>query len=232
MATPAPASKGKAAGNYVRGPQPALYRDPKSGATWSGRGRPPTWIAKAKDRSKFLIAGGAESTVAATASAVSKAKAVGKKTASKSGGATAGKGQPKGPQPVKYRDPKSGATWSGRGSAPGWLAGAKDRSRFLIDGAAAVASEAGAVSKASKPKAAGKSGAAAKKAAAKKVGAKEAAATKSPTVKKVVAKKAAAPSVQRPVAKKMAGKKAVAVKTVTAKADTTATPEASVEVGA
>jgi hypothetical protein len=38
--------------------------------------------------------------------------------------------------------------------------------------------------------------------------------------------------VQRPVAKKMAGKKAVAVKTVTAKADTTATPEASVEVGA
>ncbi|MFM0260580.1 H-NS family nucleoid-associated regulatory protein, partial [Paraburkholderia sediminicola] len=113
-ATPAPASKAKAAGNYVRGPQPALYRDPKSGATWSGRGRAPTWIAKAKDRSKFLIAGGAESTVAATTSAVSRAKAVGKKTASKSGGATAGKGQPKGPQPAKYRDPKSGATWSGR----------------------------------------------------------------------------------------------------------------------
>jgi DNA-binding protein H-NS len=91
-ATPAPASKGRAAGNYVRGSQPALYRDPKSGATWSGRGRAPTWIAKAKDRSKFLIAVGAESTVAATGSAVSKAKAVGKKTASKSGGATAGKG--------------------------------------------------------------------------------------------------------------------------------------------
>ncbi|WP_408468024.1 H-NS family nucleoid-associated regulatory protein [Paraburkholderia sp. RL17-380-BIE-A] len=38
----------------------------------------------------------------------------------------AGKGQPKGPQPAKYRDPKSGATWSGRGPAPVWLSGAKD----------------------------------------------------------------------------------------------------------
>jgi DNA-binding protein H-NS len=174
-ATPVPASKAKAAGNYVRGPQPALYRDPKSGATWSGRGRAPTWIAKAKDRSKFLIAGGAESTVAATASAVRKAKAVGKKTASKSGGATAGKGQPKGPQPAKYRDPKSGATWSGRGSAPAWLAGAKDRSKFLIDGVSGVADSAAA----SKPKAVAKkpatTTAVAKKAPVKKlVGAKKA----------------------------------------------------------
>src|SRR5262245_28975506 len=29
------------------------YQDPKSGATWSGRGRAPAWIANAKDRSKF-----------------------------------------------------------------------------------------------------------------------------------------------------------------------------------
>ncbi|MFL9929950.1 H-NS family nucleoid-associated regulatory protein [Paraburkholderia sp. RL18-103-BIB-C] len=28
-----------------------------------------------------------------------------------------------------YRDPKSGATWSGRGRAPAWLAGAKGRYR-------------------------------------------------------------------------------------------------------
>jgi DNA-binding protein H-NS len=180
-ATPAPASKAKAAGNYVRGPQPAMYRDPKSGATWSGRGRAPSWIAKAKDRSKFLIAGGGESTVAATASVVSKAKAVGKKTASKSGGATAGKGQPKGPQPAKYRDPKSGATWSGRGSAPAWLAGAKERSKFfLIDGVSGVADSATA----SKPKAVAKkpatTTAVAKKAPVKKlVGAKKAV-TKSP----------------------------------------------------
>jgi len=33
----------------------ARYRDPKSGATWSGRGRPPKWIRYAKDREKFLI---------------------------------------------------------------------------------------------------------------------------------------------------------------------------------
>ncbi|HDR9511567.1 H-NS histone [Burkholderia cepacia] len=32
----------------------------------------------------------------------------------------------------KYRDPKSGATWSGRGKAPQWIAGAKNRDRFLI----------------------------------------------------------------------------------------------------
>ncbi|MBN6209404.1 H-NS histone family protein [Ralstonia pickettii] len=29
------------------------YRDPKTGATWSGRGRAPTWIGKNRD--KFLI---------------------------------------------------------------------------------------------------------------------------------------------------------------------------------
>ncbi|MCA7955781.1 H-NS histone family protein [Burkholderia seminalis] len=32
----------------------------------------------------------------------------------------------------KYRDPKSGSTWSGRGKAPQWIAGAKNRDRFLI----------------------------------------------------------------------------------------------------
>ncbi|AIV73836.1 H-NS histone family protein (plasmid) [Burkholderia pseudomallei] len=33
----------------------------------------------------------------------------------------------------KYRDPKTGATWSGRGRAPHWIAGAKNRNRFLIE---------------------------------------------------------------------------------------------------
>ncbi|HDR9474391.1 H-NS histone family protein [Burkholderia multivorans] len=37
-----------------------------------------------------------------------------------------------GPLPPKYRDPKTGATWSGRGKAPQWIAGAKNRTRFLI----------------------------------------------------------------------------------------------------
>ena len=33
------------------------------------------------------------------------------------------------PGAAKYRDPATGATWSGRGRAPAWLASA-DRSRF------------------------------------------------------------------------------------------------------
>ncbi|NTY39850.1 H-NS histone family protein [Burkholderia diffusa] len=33
---------------------------------------------------------------------------------------------------AKYRDPKTGATWSGRGRAPAWIKGAKNRNRFLI----------------------------------------------------------------------------------------------------
>ncbi|MFM0120288.1 H-NS family nucleoid-associated regulatory protein [Paraburkholderia sp. RL18-101-BIB-B] len=174
-AKPASASKAKAAGSYVRGPQPALYRDPKSGATWSGRGRAPAWIAEAKDRSKFLIAGGKEGTVAATAGAVSRVKTAVKKAAPKTVGATDGKGRRKGPQPALYLDPKSGATWSGRGPAPAWLAGAKDRTKFLIHGGAA----AGA---ASKPKAV------AKKATTKTAVAKKAAAQKSVVAKKAVTK--------------------------------------------
>lgn len=35
------------------------------------------------------------------------------------------------PIPAKYLDPASGATWSGRGRAPAWIAG-KKRERFLI----------------------------------------------------------------------------------------------------
>jgi DNA-binding protein H-NS len=36
------------------------------------------------------------------------------------------------PVPARYMDPKTGQTWSGRGRAPGWLAG-KNRERFLIE---------------------------------------------------------------------------------------------------
>lgn len=38
----------------------------------------------------------------------------------------------KAPLPAKYRDPKSGATWSGRGKPPKWIAG-KNRERFLME---------------------------------------------------------------------------------------------------
>jgi DNA-binding protein H-NS len=221
---PLPAKEAKSAGAYVRGPQPAMYQDPKSAVTWSGRGRAPAWLANVKDRSKFLIAGSAEATVAATAgvvSAASKAKAAGKKAALKSVGATAGKGQQKGPQPALYRDPKSGATWSGRGRAPTWLATVKDRSKFLIGGAAAVPSEAGTVSTASKPKVAGKSSVGAKKTAAKK-----AVAAQSPATKKTV------PAVKKVAAKNAARKNAASVKTVAVKVEAPAVPNAQAEMSA
>ena len=34
---------------------------------------------------------------------------------------------------VKYRDPKTGATWSGKGRAPGWIAKARNRDKFLAE---------------------------------------------------------------------------------------------------
>lgn len=42
---------------------------------------------------------------------------------------------PEEPQ-AKYRDPATGATWSGRGRAPAWIAG-KNRDEFLVDQRAA-----------------------------------------------------------------------------------------------
>ncbi|HEX6705062.1 MAG TPA: H-NS histone family protein [Albitalea sp.] len=33
----------------------AKYRDPATGETWTGRGRPPNWIVSAKNRDEFLI---------------------------------------------------------------------------------------------------------------------------------------------------------------------------------
>ncbi|SPB13270.1 histone family protein nucleoid-structuring protein H-NS [Caballeronia novacaledonica] len=96
------------------------YQDPKTGATWSGRGRAPGWIANAKDRSKFAVGASAPAT-----------KAKGKAGAAVKGNGKR-KGQPRGPQPALYRDPQSGATWSGRGRAPAWLASVEDRTPFLI----------------------------------------------------------------------------------------------------
>ncbi|WP_322005187.1 H-NS histone family protein [Paraburkholderia tropica] len=46
-------------------------------------------------------------------------------------GAARGVGAQRGPVAAKYRDPGSGATWSGRGKSPAWIAG-KDRTKFLI----------------------------------------------------------------------------------------------------
>jgi hypothetical protein len=171
------------------------YRDPASGATWSGRGRAPQWIANAKDRARFRIEGGP-------------------------GVAEAGKGKPvgnypRGPQPAKYRDPKSGATWSGRGRAPAWLSDVKDRTAFLLAGAADGVSSAGATpaKKAVARKAVGKKAATAKaapktavakKVASKKV-ARKGAVRKSATRETVVGE-------SKTVARKALGAKAVAKK--------------------
>ena len=92
----------------------AKYRDPKTGATWTGRGRAPAWIAMVKDRNKFLVDGASPTSTAASSKAARAGNYV------------------RGPQPPLYRDPKSGTTWSGRGRAPAWIVNAKDRSRFLI----------------------------------------------------------------------------------------------------
>ncbi|MFM0526940.1 H-NS family nucleoid-associated regulatory protein [Paraburkholderia strydomiana] len=165
----------------------AKYRDPKSGATWSGRGRAPAWIAGAKNRDKFLIE---SSSATAKPTSVNKAKAAGNYV--------------RGPQPAMYRDPKSGATWSGRGRAPAWIAEAKDRNKFLIADVGAATS-AGAASK-TKPSA--------KKAVAQKAVVKQVAATKTAPTKKVAAKKV------------------VAKKAVSARAPATNAPSESVVVPA
>ena len=110
----------------------------------------------------------------------------------------------KGKLPPKYRHPKTGATWSGHARPPAWIKDVKDRTRFLIDGAAEIALNGSGASKAKTL---------AGKASAKKVAAKKAAAKKAPAkraaVKKTVAKKAL--SAKAP-AKKAAAKKPVAKK--------------------
>ncbi len=146
----------------------AKYRDPKTGATWTGHGRAPAWIASAKDRSKFLVEGNA---VAAPAPAAKRAARIGRYV--------------RGPQPALYADPKTGVTWSGRGRAPAWIAQAKDRTKFLIASGDAKTSLG----------AAGKTKPSAKKAVTKRVVVKLVAGTKTAptskvTAKKVVAKKA------------------------------------------
>src|ERR1700680_3052291 len=53
---------------------------------------------------------------------------------------------------VKYRDPKSGATWTGHGRAPNWIATAKNRDKFLVDGSTATAKPASASLKLLRPR--------------------------------------------------------------------------------
>ncbi|ADG18438.1 histone family protein nucleoid-structuring protein H-NS [Paraburkholderia atlantica] len=177
-----PAGASKAAKSAT----PAKYRDHRTGATWTGHGRAPGWIAGVKDRTVFLI--DAASASKAAAAPVSKR----------------GKGQPKGAQPPKYLDPKTGATWSGRGPAPAWLASVKDRSKFLIDGASAAAAPKAAKTAAKSGQAKATASAVGKKTTAKKAVAKKA--TRKTAVKKTAATKAT-PASRKAAVKKTAGRK-------------------------
>ncbi|WP_321791776.1 H-NS family nucleoid-associated regulatory protein [Caballeronia sp. J97] len=177
------ASRGVKAPLTAKGKLPAKYLNPKTGETWSGHARPPAWIKDVKDRTKFLIDGAHSASLAKTVGATS-------------GKASARKVQSKGALPAKYRDPKSGATWSGRGPAPRWLASAKDRSKFLIEQASAAPADSSAIRKATTSKGAPKVRAASKKLDAKKVaaskkpaGVKKASAKPTVTAKKVTARK-------------------------------------------
>jgi len=118
----------------------------------------------------------------------------------------------------KYADPKTGATWSGRGLAPLWIRDVKDRSKFLI--------ESGAKAKQAEAKAAP-----AKKASAKRVGAKKDATKKAVAAKKAPGRPAAAPAkgvrarkAAVPAKKPSAPRKVVA-KTAPAAVEVAATPE-------
>lgn len=95
--------------------------------------------------------------------------------------------RPAGSGVAKYRDPKTGQTWTGRGRPPAWIVGAKDRDAFLIAQAPAAEAPAPAAPRRTKAgKVAKAAKAPAKRAAPRKAAAKKArrarAATKSPAV--------------------------------------------------
>jgi DNA-binding protein H-NS len=124
-------------------------------------------------------------------------------------GRAALKGPKKGKLPPKYRNPATGESWSGHARPPAWIKDVKDRSVYLIEGAAGAASAAAGKTKAAAGKVARK--AAAKKTVAKKAVAKTArkAAAKKTSGRKA-AKKTTATVVKKAVAKKGAVKKAAA----------------------
>jgi DNA-binding protein H-NS len=110
-------TRAAAKGNVARqGKLPPKYMNPATGETWSGHARPPRWIADVKDRTRFLIDNG-------------RGAQTGPRGKSKLAAVAA---QTKGKLPPKYRDPKTGATWSGHARPPAWIKNAKDRSQYLI----------------------------------------------------------------------------------------------------
>lgn len=74
----------------------AKYRDPATGKTWTGRGRPPTWMIGVKDPSAYLIDGAPAGTKpaakpAAKAKAAAKKAGAPRKAAAKKAGAKPGR---------------------------------------------------------------------------------------------------------------------------------------------
>lgn len=67
--------KPKAKAVKAKAPGVPKYRDPATGKTWTGTGKPPAWIADAKNRSKFLIESEAASQETATTATKPKARA-------------------------------------------------------------------------------------------------------------------------------------------------------------
>jgi DNA-binding protein H-NS len=189
---------------------PPKFQNPKTGATWTGRGSAPAWIAAVRDRTRFLIQSDA---VAAHVTSDPEAKDVNATATEKT------RRYRTGPQPAKYRDRKSGATWSGRGPAPAWLAKVKDRTKFLIDEEGA-SPDAGAEIKAAQKASAGAEAVSAfkkvtrnvaakkattKKATAVKREANEATPTRSVAASKEVAAKKTGPVLKKKVAKRATG---------------------------
>jgi len=120
-----------------KGPFPVKYFDPKTGKSWTGRGRAPAWLATTRSKNKFLVdgaatpietAGSADLATTPESSAKKPSSAAVKKSAVKKAAA-------KSTLPAKYLDRKTGKSWSGRGPAPAWLANARNKNRFLVEGA-------------------------------------------------------------------------------------------------
>jgi DNA-binding protein H-NS len=133
---------------------------------------------------------------------------------------------------ARYRDPKTGATWTGRGRAPAWIASVKNRADYLIDQVASAVATPSAPAKKAKKTTAKK---AAKKAAGKAVTTAKAAAKKvTRAAKKVASKKVtakAAPAKKRatakPATKKAAAPRKAAVKKSAAPSAAADAPSAS-----
>lgn len=143
---------GKIKAAATKGKLPPKYRDPKTGATWSGHARPPAWIKNVKDRSKFLLDA---ASAAADTAVVAKAKVATKKTAAKKTAvkkvvakkvasakkAAAGKsaaGKPKAKQPAAKKGPSTAAV-KAKGRKPAVKKAAASKSSGAVEAAAPVA---------------------------------------------------------------------------------------------